>query len=202
VCFADVAGPNNTGPDGKITTADRTFLGKAIPDFYYGFQLNSNYRAFDLSLFFSGVGGVQKFNAVAQRLSNVSGGSGNKTTAVVDHWSASNPNSSNPRAVVSDPNSNDRFSSRWIENANYFRLKNLQLGYTLPAGRFGLKNDTRLYVAGTNIFTKTPYSGLDPEFTTSVDFTRSRNSIQQQAGTDNGFIPQPRTWQFGLRSTF
>jgi TonB-dependent starch-binding outer membrane protein SusC len=202
VCFADVAGPNNTGPDGKITTADRTFLGKAIPDLYYGLQMNSNYRAFDLSLFFSGVSGVQKFNAVAQRLSNISGGGGNKTVSVLDHWSASNPNSSQPRAVVGDPNQNDRLSDRWIEDANYIRLKNIQIGYTLPAGLLNLKNSTRIYLAGTNVFTKTPYSGLDPEFTTAIDFSRSQNAVQQQAGTDNGFIPQPRTWQVGIRTTF
>jgi len=97
---------------------------------------------------------------------------------------------------------NDRFSSRFIENANYVRLKNLQLGYTLPSGLLGLKNGTRVYVAGTNLFTKTPYTGLDPEFTTSIDYTRSSNSVQQQAASDNGFIPQPRTFQFGIRSQF
>ena len=202
VCFADVAGPNGAGPDGKITTADRTFLGKALPDYYYGIQANTNWKNFDLSLFFSGVGGVQKFNAVAQRLSNISGGGGNKTVSVLDHWSDANPTSSQPRAVVNDPNGNDRLSDRWIENANYFRLKNLQFGYTLPSGLFNLKNGTRVYLAGTNIFTKTPYSGLDPEFSTAIDFARSQNAVQQQAGTDNGFIPQPRTWQFGIRTTF
>ncbi|MEO6529220.1 MAG: TonB-dependent receptor [Gemmatimonadaceae bacterium] len=211
VCYQDVAGPMKknadgilepTPPDGKISTDDRTFLGKSIPDFYYGFQLNSNFRAFDVSLFFSGVGGVQKYNAVAQRLSNISGGSGNKTTSVLDHWSETNTNSSNPRAVVNDPNGNDRLSDRWIEDANYMRLKNLQIGYTLPAGTLRLKNSTRVYLAGTNLFTKTPYSGLDPEFTTSIDYVRSRNERQQQSGTDNGFIPQPRTFQFGMRTTF
>jgi TonB-linked SusC/RagA family outer membrane protein len=202
VCFADVAGPNNSGPDGRITTADRTFLGKAIPDFFYGMQLNSNYRNYDLSLFFSGVGGVQKYNAVRQRLGNVSGGGGNKFTSVLDHWSPSNPNSDNPRAIVSDPSGNDRLSDRWIEDANYIRLKNLQLGYTLPAGVLNFKNATRVYIAGTNLWTKTPYSGLDPEFTTAIDYTRSRNAEQQQAGTDNGFIPQPRSYQIGVRTTF
>jgi TonB-linked SusC/RagA family outer membrane protein len=211
VCFADLHGPktknpdgtfSETGPDGKITSDDRTSLGKAIPDFFYGMQLSSNWRSLDLSMFFSGVGGVQKFNAVAQRLSNVSGGGGNKTVSVLDHWSPNNTNSENPRAVVSDPNQNDRLSDRWVEDANYFRLKNMQIGYTLPAGRFGLKNGTRFYVAGTNLFTKTPYSGLDPEFTTAIDYARSRNDQQQQAGTDNGFIPQPRSYQFGVRTTF
>ena len=204
VCFADVAGPNGSGPDGKITTDDRTFLGKAIPDMYYGLQLNSNWHQVDLSLFFSGVSGVQKFNAVARKLSNISGGTGNKTVSVLDHWSPSNPNSTQPRAIVNDGelNQNDRLSDRWIENANYIRLKNLQIGYTLPSGLFNLKNGTRLYLAGTNLFTKTPYSGLDPEFTTAQDFTRSQNAVQNEAGTDFGFIPQPRTWQFGIRTTF
>jgi TonB-dependent starch-binding outer membrane protein SusC len=197
-----VAGPKGSGPDGKITTDDRTFLGKALPDFYYGLQANTNWKNFDVSLFFSGVRGVQKFNAVAQRLSNISGGGGNKTTSVLDHWSDANPTSSQPRAIVNDPNGNDRLSDRWIEDADYFRLKNLQIGYTLPSGLFNLKNGTRVYLAGTNIFTKTPYSGLDPEFTTAIDFARSQNAVQQQAGTDNGFIPQPRTWQMGIRTTF
>jgi TonB-linked SusC/RagA family outer membrane protein len=211
VCFQDVAGPavkNPDGtfspgpPDGKITTDDRTFLGKSIPDFYYGMTTNVTFRSYDLSLFFSGVSGVQKYNAVAQKLSNVSGGSGNKTVSVLDHYSVSNPNSDNPRAVVNDPNQNDRLSDRWIENANYFRLKNIQLGYTLPDGAFGLKNGTRVYVAGTNVFTVTPYTGLDPEFTTAIDYVRSRNDQVQKSGTDNGFIPQPRTWQVGIRTTF
>jgi hypothetical protein len=139
---------------------------------------------------------------VAQRLGSVSGGGGNRFTSVLDRWSESNPNSSNPRAVVNDPNGNDRLSDRWIEDANYFRLKNLQIGYTLPAGTLRLKNSTRVYLAGTNLFTKTPYSGLDPEFSTSVDYVRSQNAVQQQAGTDNGFIPQSRTFQFGVRTTF
>jgi len=211
VCFQDLHGApkknddgttSETGPDGKIDSNDRTFLGKAIPDFYYGLNLNSSYRGFDVSAFVSGVGGVQKYNAVAQRISTVSGGSANKTVATLDHWSPSNPNSNNPRAIVNDPSQNDRFSSRFIENANYLRLKNLQLGYTLPSGLLGLKNGTRVYLAGTNLFTKTPYTGLDPEFTTSIDYTRSSNSVQQQAASDNGFIPQPRTFQFGIRSQF
>ena len=82
---------------------------------------------------------------------------------------------------MSDPSGNDRLSDRWIEDANYIRLKNLQLGYTLPAGVLNFKNATRVYIAGTNLWTKTPYSGLDPEFTTAIDYTRSRNAEQQQA---------------------
>jgi TonB-dependent starch-binding outer membrane protein SusC len=196
LCFVDVNG------DKVIDAKDRTYLGKTIPDFYYGFQVNSNWKQFDVSLFFNGVGGIQKYNAVRSRLGSMGGGGGNKLVSVLNHWTPENPDAANPRNVAGDPSGNGRFSDFWVEDANYFRLKNLQLGYNLPAGKFGLKNATRVYVAGTNLWTATPYSGLDPEFTTSVDFSRSRNDQQQQSGTDNGFIPQPRMWQFGLRTTF
>ena len=196
LCFVDVNG------DSEIDADDRTYLGKTIPDFYYGFQVNSNWKQLDFSLFFNGVGGIQKYNAVRQRLGSMGGGGGNKLTSVLNHWTPTNPDAPNPRNVAGDPSGNNRFSSFWIEDANYFRLKNVQLGYNLPEGRFGLRNSTRIYVAGTNLFTSTPYTGLDPEFTTAVDFSRSRNDRQQQSGTDNGFIPQPRQWQFGIRTTF
>jgi len=196
LCFSDLNGDN------AIDAKDRTYLGKTIPDFYYGFQINSNWRQFDVSAFFNGVGGIQKYNAVRQRLGSTNGGGGNRLTSVLNHWTPATPDAENPRAVAGDPSQNARFSDFWVEDANYFRLKNLQLGYNLPAGRFGLRNSTRVYVAGTNLFTATPYSGLDPEFTTSIDFSRSRNDQQQQSGTDNGFIPQPRQWQFGIRTTF
>ena len=195
LCFQDVNG------DGEITVADRTYLGKAIPDFYYGLTLNATYRNFDLSLFFSGVGGVQKYNAVRRSLESVSGGGANRTVAVLDHWTPTNPSNTMPRAIVGDPNQNDRLSDRWIEDAHYLRLRNAQIGYTLPAGLWGLKG-TRVWVSATNLLTLTPYSGLDPEFTTSIDYSRSRNSIQQQAGTDLGNTPQPRTFQVGVTTSF
>ncbi|PYR87758.1 MAG: hypothetical protein DMF84_30775, partial [Acidobacteria bacterium] len=71
---------------------------------------------------------------------------------------------------MGDPNQNDRQSDRWIRDAHYFRLRNAQIGYTLPPGLWGL-NSTRVWVSATNLFTLTPYSGLDPEFTTSIDYS-------------------------------
>jgi TonB-linked SusC/RagA family outer membrane protein len=207
VCFQDVDGRDPatgelTGsPDGVIDEADRTYLGKAIPDFYFGLTLNATYRRFDLSLFFSGVGGVQKYNAVRRSLESVSGGGANRSVAVLDHWTPTNPSNTMPRAVVGDPNQNDRLSDRWIEDASYVRLRTAQVGYTLPPGLWGLKT-TRLWVSATNLFTLTQYRGLDPEFTTSIDYSRSRNEIQQQAGTDRGNTPQPRQFQIGVSTTF
>ncbi len=195
VCFQDVNG------DGEITAADRAYLGKAMPDFYYGLSLSGNYRGFDVALLFSGVGGVQKFDTAAIALESVSGGGANRSVAVLDHWSPQNLSNTVPRAIVGDPNQNDRLSDRWIRDAYYLRLRNAQIGYTLPAGMVGL-NNTRIYVSATNLFTLTPYGGLDPEFTTSIDYTRSHNEMQRQAGTDRGNTPQPRTFQVGVSTSF
>jgi TonB-dependent starch-binding outer membrane protein SusC len=194
VCFQDVNG------DGEITAADRTYLGKSIPDFYYGLTANATYRRFDVSVFFSGVGGVQKYNQARRSLESISGGGENRSVAVLNHWTPGNPSTNTPRAIVGDPNQNDRLSDRWIENAHYFRLRNAQIGYTLPPGLLPL-NNTRVYLSATNVFTLTPYRGLDPEFTTSIDHTRSRNYRQQEAGTDRGNTPQPRTFQIGLTTS-
>jgi TonB-dependent starch-binding outer membrane protein SusC len=194
MCFVDVDG------DGKITNDDRTRIGKTVPGYFYGFNLRATYRRFDLNAFFNGVGDVQAFNRVRQSLEAVSGGSSNRSVAVLDRWTSANPSNTMPRAVVGDPNQNGRFSERWVEDASYFRLRNLQLGYSLPEGLWG--TGTRLYVAATNLFTMTPYSGLDPEFTTSIDFVRSRNDRQRESRTDRGNLPQPRIFQIGVSTSF
>jgi TonB-dependent starch-binding outer membrane protein SusC len=195
VCFED------TDSDGDVDADDRTFLGSSIPDFYYGLSLNGTWRRLDLGLFFSGVGGVQKYNRVRQDLETVSGGR-NRSTAVLNHWTPETPNAPLPRAVSGDPSQNSRLSDRWVEDADYFRLRNVQLGYTVPEGMLRGAQNTRVYVAATNLFTITPYKGLDPEFTTSIDFIRSQNAVQQQSATDMGTIPQPRTFQFGVSTSF
>jgi TonB-linked SusC/RagA family outer membrane protein len=205
MCFQDVDGRDDDGnltgtPDGQINADDRTFLGKTIPDFYFGFNVSAAYRRFDVSALVSGVGGVQKFNRVRQRIESVSGGGSNRSTDVLDHWTPTNPSNTIPRAIATDPAGNDRFSDRWIEDADYLRLRNLQIGYALPDGLLGAT--TRLYVSATNLFTLTGYKGLDPEFSTAIDFVRSRNDLALEAGTDNGNLPQPRIFQIGVSTSF
>jgi len=158
------------------------------------------YGRIDFALLFSGVGGVQKYNEVRHSIESVSGGGSNRSVAVLNHWTPQNPSATLPRAVVGDPNQNDRLSNRWIEDAQYLRLRNAQIGYTLPSW-MGLER-TRVYLSALNVFTLTPYKGLDPEFTTSIDFSRSRNAIQQGAATDRGNTPQPRTFQVGVSTSF
>ncbi|MGZ8556898.1 MAG: TonB-dependent receptor [Chitinophagaceae bacterium] len=178
--FRDVYGnPTNSKdrysltPDSIINSNDRTYLGKTIPGFYYGFNLGAGYKGFDINIFFQGVGDVQKYNGVRSGLEGM-GSPANQLSTTLDRWTTSNPSTTIPRAVYNDPASTGRFSSRYVENAGYFRLRNLQIGYTLPKpllSKTRIVQNIRLYVSGVNLFTITDWTGLDPE-TNGVPLTR------------------------------
>ena len=210
MCFQDVNSRDADGvlqegvPDGTITTDDRTYLGKTIPDAYYGINLNALYRNFDLTAFFTGVTGVQAYNAVRRSLESMGGGGGNQLTTTQNRWTPENPSNTMPRAIGSDPAGNNRLSDRWIEDADFFRLKTLQLGYTLPDNLLGSNvRNTRVYLSATNLWTVTDYSGLDPEFTSRGNaFNAANNQSQLGSGTDDGNVPQPRMFQIGISTTF
>ncbi|OJY91069.1 MAG: hypothetical protein BGP14_06670 [Sphingobacteriales bacterium 44-15] len=173
----------NKSPDGIVNGNDRTYLGKTIPGYYYGLNLGANYKGIDISIFFQGVGDVQKYNGVRSGLESMSG-LANQWATTLDRWTADNPSTSIPRAVYADPAAALRISDRFVENAAYFRLKNLQLGYTFPKDMtnwLGFMQNLRIYVAAINLATITKYSGLDPE---------------------NDLIPPTRQVQFGINASF
>jgi outer membrane receptor protein involved in Fe transport len=213
MCFQDINGRDANGlltgqPDGQITADDRTYLGKTIPDAYYGINLNAGWRRFDLTAFFNGVIGVQRFNSLRRDLESMTGGGVNQLSTTLNRWTPTNPSTTMPRAIAGDPAQNARLSDRWVEDADFFRLKTLQVGYTLPDNLLGSRTrGTRVYVSATNLFTITPYSGLDPEFgaagaNTAYGNFYAVNGSALQAGTDFGNIPQPRMFQFGLSTSF
>lgn len=184
--YGDPADPGerySKDPDGVINSNDRTYLGKTIPGYYYGFNLGANYRGFDLVLFFQGVGDVQKYNNVRVGMEAMSGLS-NQWATTLDRWRPDAPSGSMPRAVYGDPASANRFSSRYVEDASYLRLKNIQLGYSVPKtllGKIQFVQNFRVYAGAVNLFTITKYSGLDPE---------------------NDVIPPTMQLQVGLSATF
>lgn len=146
-----------------MNTFDQTYLGKTIPGFYYGLNLGANYKGFDFSVRFAGVGDVQRYNSERSEMMYTGGISGNRSVEVLDSWSESNKSSSIPRIIAADPARNFRRSSRFVEDASYFRLNHLELGYTFKnIEKAGISN-ARLYVGGSYLFTMTDYSGLDPE---------------------------------------
>ena len=186
-------------PDGEITPEDRTYLGKTIPDFYYGLNFDLNYKNFDFSILFQGVGGIQLYNQFRRQRETITGESRNLMSSVLSRWTGEGTSNDMPRAIQTDPNQNNRFSDRWIEDADFFRLKNIQLGYTLPESVrdvIGIVSG-RIYVAATNLLTITQYSGPDPEVATP-----NSNRDQLESGTDEGTIPQTRNYRVGIQIQF
>lgn len=194
--FQDVHGNPEEGqayspvPDSIVNTNDRTFIGSTIPGFYYGLNLSAAFKGFDLSVFFQGVGDVQAVNQARWDGENMSSNGSNQWTTVQNRWTPENPSTTMPRAVYNDPANNNRFSSRWVEDADFLRLKNFQLGYTLPTSDMEFVERVRIYVSGSNVFTLTPWTGLDPEF------------VAQQSIGGVPAVPPARSYSLGLNVTF
>ena len=156
------------GADGFIDSYDKTYLGKSIPGFYYGIQLGGDYKNWDISLSFRGVGDVLRYSTFG--LESASAGGRNYPTEYRNRWTSSNPSKTVPRAIVSDPSGNNEFSDRYLHNGAFLRFQQFQIGYNFRnelINRVGISN-LRCYISGTNIFVIAPwYPDLDPENVTT-----------------------------------
>jgi TonB-dependent starch-binding outer membrane protein SusC len=160
--------------DSVINSNDRTYLGKTIPGFFYGFNIGANFRGFDLNVFFQGVGDVQKYNSTRAGLESL-GGLANQSTTALDRWTPVNASTTMPRAVFNNPSNPGRFSDRFVENSSYLRLRNVQLGYSIPKAlltKSGFIQNLRIFATGVNLFTITEWTGLDPETDFNTPTTR------------------------------
>jgi TonB-linked SusC/RagA family outer membrane protein len=187
-------------PDDRIDTQDRTYLGKTIPGYFYGLSINASYKNFDLAILFQGQGDFQIYNQFQRNNEDLNGMGRNEFTSTQGRWTGEGTSNSMPRAISGDPYSNNRFSSRWIEDGDFLRLRNVQIGYTIPSTILGKTNSisrARIYIAASNLAVFTNYSGIDPEVV-----TYGNSSSQREAGTDEAGIPQPRTIQAGLQLEF
>lgn len=189
---------HDTDGDGTITDNDRVFLGNPHPDFTYGINLNLGYRNFDVSAFFQGVQGNQLLNMV-KRWVDFNNQAGNRSLRMLyDSWTPENPDAVLPILDANDSRSQQP-SSYFIEDGSYFRLKNLTLGYTLPAAvasRIKFEN-VRVYLQAQNLFTITKYDGIDPEVT-SVGSTPGSTVL----GIDQGNYPYAKMYQIGINFGF
>lgn len=191
--FRDVNG------DGRITPDDRTYLGSYLPKFNYGANFNGSYKNFDFTLYLQGVQGNKIYNGtkvVTQGMLRLF----NAGPAVLDAWTPTNTGTNVPRAISGDPNNNSRTSDRFIEDGSYMRVKNLTIGYSLPAKTLGsltnsVVSKVRVYVSSQNLLTFTKYTGYDPEI-------GSRNGTLLRNGIDYANFPQARTVLAGLQVTF
>ncbi|MGC1630501.1 MAG: TonB-dependent receptor, partial [Gelidibacter sp.] len=151
--------------DGVINSDDRTFTGDAIPDLTYGATLSASYKGFDFSCLLQGVQGVDKYND-AKKIIDFDTRPFNYTTNILGAWDGEGTSNTIPRVTFED-NGSSKESSLYVEDASYFRLKNIEIGYTIKAIE-GLQN-LRVYISGQNLLTSTKYSGLDPESTDTTD---------------------------------
>lgn len=150
--------------DGEINDEDKVVIGSTIPRFTYGINLSANFRGIDFKAFLQGVGNVQNYF-----YGEVNEGPAFEvfsTPAVLDRWTPDNPDATFPRLEAGSNKNNSLYNSFWVRDASYFRLKNVQLGYTLPSSwvKKVHLDKTRIYVSGTNLFTITDVDkGIDPE---------------------------------------
>jgi len=194
----------DTDRDGTLTADDQTNLGSYIPDMEYGITLNLEYKNFDANLFFNGVSGVEIFNFAKTK--NLFGYGGNNIlTDALNYWRPDNTDTNIPR--LSGGAGNNRASSFMVESGDYFRLRNIQVGYTLPKETIesiGLRN-CRVYLSAQNLFTITDYSGYYPEIGRGqADEERvvDNNNTLFYAGTDQSTYPTPRQFLLGLQLGF
>lgn len=187
--FKDVNG------DGEITPADRTILGQSIPKFTYGFNLDLGWKGFDVSAMIQGVEGSSIILANA----NFGGGRGffdffeNNVAERMNRWHGEGTSNTQPRLVFqNDPGKNQSNSDFFLQDGSYLRLKNLQVGYTIPSDwtqKIGIQK-FRIYGGGTNLLTLTEFTGFDPE-------------IAAEASDSFGWnYPMAKTVIFGVNVVF
>lgn len=182
--------------DGVITPADRTIIGDPNPDFLYSLSVNASYKKWDVAMFFNGVQGNDLYEAT-RYFTDFPTFDGARSTRLLDAWSPTNTGSMIPSPYVGVSDLEYASSSYYVQNGSFFRMKNIQLGYTVPINKdskLGISK-IRIYVSATNLFTITKYTGLDPEVSQESDTF----SIP---GLDRGIYPSPRQYLLGLSVGF
>lgn len=185
--------------DNVIDARDRVYMGSAIPTFTAGLTLSGHYSGFDVSVFIQGAYGQKIYSQVNQDIEGFYRGFDVTERYYNEHWTASNSSNTQPRASWAAASNNIRTSSRFLEDGSYTRLKNLQIGYTIPNTKKFKIQSIRVYLAGTNLLTLTGYTGLDPEMTVS---TNSAAEGDRANGIDWGTYPVAVSYTFGLNVTF
>lgn len=185
--------------DGIINDLDRTMIGHALPDMIYSVSFDMEYKGIDFSFQFAGMQGYDIYNQERAQLSSFNSQDLDHNKLLdwaENHYTVDNPSTEYVRADLNNENVNDRISSWWIEDGSFLRLKDVQLGYTLPENLMAPLNVSNLRVYGSiaNGFVLTKYTGRDPE---NAAFSSAMGS-----GTDGGGYPNPRTITFGIQVDF
>lgn len=186
--YKDISGPDGT-PDGVVNDFDRTILGNPSPRYEFSLNLGAEWKGFDVSVFFQGVGKKEIFYS----------GNGARPFYIgrtimrnqLDNWTPENPNAEFPLLLIdgSGSNVNNIISDFWVKSGAYLRLKNVVVGYSLPKNMLKKMNieNVRFYVNAQNLLTLSDaYKGYDPEASVS----------------GGSFYPLMQTFTFGMDIRF
>lgn len=184
----------DTDKNGVINEEDKVYCGSGMPKLEANINLSFEYNNFDLSAIISSSVGRKIYNGnryLYEGMNSVS----NFLKSTLNAWTPDNTDTDVPRAVYQDPNNNTRESDRFLENGDFIRLRQIQLGYTFPKNLISkiYVDKLRFYVSCDNLFTITNYSGVDPEF--------SRSSVLNN-GIDKLIYPFTRSFTVGAQLTF
>lgn len=193
--FRDINGDN------QLSDLDKVKLGKPWPNLMYGMNLNLLWKGLDLNLMLQGISGNQIFHSNKFSIYPIKyfGGTGvvNAVKDVLNRWTPEKGGNTVPGLKYVDANGNyANLSSFYIEDGAYMRVRNVVLGYTIPAKvvqKTSILQNVRIYISAQNLFTFTKYSGFDPEM-------GSTNPIR--AGIDDGVYPLPRIFMAGVNVSF
>ena len=179
--------------DGVIDENDKAYAGTGLPKLEANLSLGASYKGFDFSALIGSGWGNKLYNGNRYFYESMNSGT-NMLASTLNSWTPEN-HSNTPRAVLQDPNGNSRESDRFLESGDFIRMRQLQIGYTIPNKMLGgAKIDKlRIYVSAENLFTITNYSGIDPEF--------SRSSVLN-TGIDRFVYPFTRTFVTGVQYIF
>src|SRR5450432_1192857 len=206
--FVDVNG------DGRITAEDQTQLGSPIPKFYGGLTFGGTYKNFDFSLFLYGSYGNKIYNYQERTLESFGSSTGSVGIENIglkyyqNAWTSANGSNRYAQLDANEFNANTRPSDVYVEDGSYLRLRNLTIGYTIPAkistGNMPLK--IRVFFTGQNLFTITKYTGLNPEIgePSGTDINNANNTIRSvtASGVDVGTYPTSQFYTLGFNVTF
>jgi hypothetical protein len=211
--YRDIGGPDGK-PDGVIDERDQTFIGNPWPKTTLGFTNSFSYKGFDLNILITGAFGNDIYNYLRQQNTdpnNINLGR-NMLQETFDYAKItgsgadvvlSNPGTVIPRLVASDVNGNRRFSSEFVEDGSYVRIKNIQLGYNVPKSILSKQpviQNARISLGVQNLATFTKYKGYDPEVGAYVG--QNVGAGDQLVGVDAGRYPLTRLYTFSLQVDF
>jgi hypothetical protein len=189
--YKDISGPNDI-PDDIIDDYDVTNIGSILPDYFGGITNRISYRQFSLSFLLYFTYGNEVYNYVRyqnEKMSDLD----NQSVSTLNRWHTEGDVTDIPRALWNDPIGNTAFSTRWIEDGSYLRLKNITFCYKLKKAFFAFR-DAELYVSTSNLLTFSKYLGYDPEF--------SHSFKQREMGIDYGMTPQTKQVMIGINIGF